>query len=317
MMAGSLDTLTTGRILMPTKESDALRALYAGWAERLHANPEMGLDAMRDIFEAWHLPTAEPEGVTYAQVSADGVPAIWCNPLGAAEDRAILFTHGGGFVVGSCHTHRKLAGHLAKAVGCRALVVDYRRAPEAPFPAQLEDSVKAFRWLVAQGIQPSNIVTAGDSAGGNLAISVALKLRDDGDALPAAILPMSPWLDMEGKGETLTTNSSTDPLVQAPLLLQMAAIFLGPDGSATDPLANPLYADLAGLPPIYMNAGGSECLLSDATRFCENAERAGVDVTCEIEEGMQHVYPFMAGNAPEADRAIGNQAAFARKHLGL
>ena len=302
---------------MPTKESDALRALYASWAERLHANPEMGLDAMRDIFEAWHLPTAEPEGVTYAQVSADGVPAIWCNPVGAAEDRAILFTHGGGFVVGSCHTHRKLAGHLAKAVGCGRSSSTTGGPPRRPSRPSSRTAWRRSGGWSAQGIPASNIVAAGDSAGGNLAISIALKLREDGDALPAAILPMSPWLDMEGKGETLATNDATDPLVQAPLLLQMAAIFLGPDGSATDPLANPLYADLAGLPPIYMNAGGAEASCPDATRFGENAKQAGVDVTCEIEEGMQHVYPFMAGNAPEADRAIANQAAFARKHLGL
>jgi acetyl esterase/lipase len=128
---------------------------------------------------------------------------------------------------------------------------------------------------------------------------------------------MSPWLDMEGLGESLESNAATDPLVQKPLLLQMAATFLGAEGKATDPLANPLYADPTGLPPIYMTAGGAECLLSDATRFCQKAEQAGVDVTCEVEEGMQHVYPFMAGNCSEADRALGNMAAFARKHLGL
>lgn len=302
---------------MPSQESDALRALYASWAERLAANPEMDLPTLRDVFEEWHLVTAEPEGVTYAEVDADGVPSVWCIPQGAASDRVALFTHGGGFVVGSRHTHRKMAGHLAKAIGCRALVVDYRRAPESPFPAQLDDCVKVYRWLLAsEGIAPNHIVTTGDSAGGNLAIAIPLKLRQDGDPLPAAILPMSPWLDMEGKGETLTTNAGTDALVQLPLLLAMAGMFLG-EGSAIDPLANPLYADPAGLPPIYMNAGGAECLLSDSTRFADNAKRAGVDVTLEISDGMQHVYPFMAGRAKEADVAVANMAAFARKHLGL
>ncbi|MGQ0482213.1 MAG: alpha/beta hydrolase [Pseudonocardia sp.] len=302
---------------MTSTESKYLADIYAEWLGRMTAEPEMQLPAMRDLFEEWHLVTGEPTEVTYAEVDADGVPSVWCVPLGCATDRVVLYTHGGGFVVGSRHTHRKLAGHLAKAIGCRALVVDYRRAPEHPFPAQLDDSVRAYRWLLAQGIEPGHIATAGDSAGGNLAISVALKLRDDGDPLPAALLPMSPWLDMEHKGETLESNAATDALVQRPILEGMSTMFLGADGSATDPLANPLYADPAGLPPIFMNVGGHETLLDNAQRFEAMAKRAGVEVRLDVADGMQHVYPFLAGRAPEGDKAVNDMAAWVRPKLGL
>lgn len=303
---------------MPSTESQYLADIYADWLGRMTADPEMELPALRDLFEEWHLVTIEPTDVTYEDIDADGVPSMWCNPpAGGASDRVVLYTHGGGFVVGSRHTHRKLAGHLAKAIGCRVLVVDYRRAPEHPFPAQLDDCVRVYRWLLAQGIEPGHIATCGDSAGGNLSISIALKLRDDGDPLPAALMPISPWLDMEHKGETLQTNAATDALVQQSVLEGMSGMFLGPDGSPTDPLANPLYADPAGLPPIFMVAGGAETLVDNATRFETNAKRAGVEVRVDIEDGMQHVYPFLAGRAPEGDKSITNFAEWVRPKLGL
>lgn len=302
---------------MPSKESAFLAEIYAEWLGRMTADPEMELPAMRDLFEQWHLVTVEPTDVTYEEVDADGVPSVWCIPRGCATDRVVLYTHGGGFAVGSRHTHRKLAGHLAKAIGCRALVVDYRRAPEHPYPAQLDDSVRAYRWLLAQGIEAGHIATSGDSAGGNLAISIALKLREDGDPLPAALLPMSPWLDMEHKGETLESNAATDALVQRSILEGMSTMFLGADGSATDPLTNPLYADPAGLPPIFMNAGGAETLLDNAQRFEAIAKRAGVEVRLDVAEGMQHVYPFLAGRAPEGDKAVNDMADWVRPKLGL
>lgn len=302
---------------MASTESAYLTELYRDWSARMAAEPEMGLPALRDLFEEWHQPTVEPEGVTYAETDANGVPVLWCIPVDAQADRVVLYSHGGGFVVGSRHTHRKIAGHLAKAIGARALVVDYRRAPEHPFPAQLEDCVTAYRWLLDQGIAHDHVVTCGDSAGGNLAISVALKLRDDGDPLPAGLIPMSPWLDMEHKGETLDTNAATDALVQRPILEAMSAMFLGSNGSAIDPLANPLYADPSGLPPIYLTAGGAETLLDNAQRFAAKAREAGVDVTLDEVPEMQHVFAFLAGRAPEADSSIADIASWARPRLGL
>ena len=302
---------------MASIESDNIRARYQSWSDRLAANPEMDLATVRNIFEEWHLPTREPTDVSYAEVGAGSVPAMWCIPAGGAVDRVMLYTHGGGCVVGSMHTHRKLAGHLAKAAGVRALVLDYRLAPENPFPAQIEDSVTAFRWLLEQGITPDHIVTAGDSAGGNLAITGPLKLRELGLPLPAAIVALSPYLDMELSGAAMEENVATEALVNRPLMEQMVENYLCGQASVTDPFANPLHADLTGLPPTYIAAGDHEMLRDDGTRFAALAEKAGVAVTLEVEPEMQHVFQFMAGRASEADAAIARIGAWIRPHLGL
>ena len=297
--------------------SDALRARFEAMTGRMAANPEMDLFAMRAMLEEVHLEASEPEGVTYAEVDAGGVPAMWCMPLDAAADRVIFYTHGGGFVTNTMHSHRKLVGHLAKAVGTRALVIDYRLAPENPFPAQLEDAVAAYRWLLAQeGVRPEHVATAGDSAGGNLATTLVLKLRDLGEPLPAAIVAFSPWYDMESKGD-FDTNAATDALVTRELAQGMATMFLGEAGSPTDPLANPLHADPTGLPPMFLSAGGAETLRDNAERFADKARAAGVDVTVEVTPGMQHVFPFMAGRAPEVDATFANVGAWLRPKLGL
>ncbi len=301
---------------MASHESDYLKTLYSSWAQRMAAQPDMDLATLRDIFDEWHLPTIEPTDVTYEVVDAGGVPAMWCIPTGAADDRVIIWCHGGGYAVGSMHTHRKVAGHLAKAAGTRALVLDYRLAPENPHPAQNEDAVTAYRWLRSQGYAAGHIATAGDSAGGGLATSMVLKLRDDGDELPAAIMPLSPFYDMEGKGESLDTRAHVDVLVQREILQGMAGMFLG-DGSATDPLANPLYADPTGLPPMYIQVGDHECLLDDSHRFAKTAKDAGVDITVEVFPEMQHVFQFLAGRAPEADAAVAKLGAWVRPKLGL
>lgn len=302
---------------MPSTESDALRAHFQSMADRTAANPEMDLTTLRGILEELHQRTAEPTGVTYEEVDAGGRPALWCIPVDGADDRVILYTHGGGFVTNTMDSHRKLAGHLAKATGTRALVLDYRLAPEHPFPAQLDDAVAAYRWLLDQGICADHIATAGDSAGGNLATSVVLKLRDDGLPLPAAIVGFSPWYDMEGSGTTLDTNASTDAFVSRAVAQNMAAMFLGEHGSPTDPLANPLYADAHGLPPMYLTAGTHEGLQDNAERFMDIAKNAGVDVTLELSDGMQHIHPIMAGRAAEADTTIANVAGWLRPRLGL
>ncbi|QHE73223.1 alpha/beta hydrolase [Rhodococcus sp. WAY2] len=297
--------------------TDALRELYESWGNRAAANPAMDLATMRDMYEQAHLLATEPEGVTYRDVDANGVEAMWIVPEGAPDDAAIIYTHGGGCSVMSMHSHRKLAGHLAKAAGVKVLNLNYRLAPEHPYPAQLDDAQAAHRWLRDQGIDPKRIATAGDSAGGNLATTLALVLRDTGEQVPAAIVGFSPWYDMEHNGKTLETNAETDALVQRPVVEMMSQMFLGEAGSPTDPLTNPLYADPTGLPPMYLTASTYETLQDNAERFAELARTAGVDVTLETTPGMQHVFPFMAGRSPEADAAISAAGAFLRKHLGL
>ena len=281
-----------------------LEALYQDWSDRMATDPDMSIAMLRALFDEWHQPTLEPEQVTYKSDTWAGVEGIWAQPVGLEPTRVILYTHGGGFAVGSAASHRKLGGHLATALDAAALVIDYRRSPEHPFPAQLEDATAVYRELLERGYAPENIVTCGDSAGGNLAVSTVLKLREDGVPLPGAVIAVSPWLDMEHAGETLETNAATDALVQRQILEGMSAMFLGGTGQAKDPLANPLYADFTGFPRLYIDVGSSETLLDNATRLAELARSAGVDVTLSIVDGMQHVFPILAGRAKEADEEI-------------
>jgi acetyl esterase/lipase len=287
--------------MKPSSEADFLRALYQGWSDRMAANPAMTIADLRGLFDEWQQPTLEPEGVTYKSDTVAGVEAIWAMPVDADPKKVILYTHGGGFAVGSAASHRKLAGHLARHLGVTAVVLDYRRAPEHPFPAQIEDATAVYRELLARGFKAQDITTSGDSAGGNLAISTVLKLRDDGVALPGAVIAFSPWLDMEHVGKTLQTNAATDALVSKAVLEAMSGMFLGEKGSRTNPLANPLKASYTGFPRLYITAGSLETLLDNATDLAGIAKAAGVDVTLSVVDGMQHVFPCLAGRAVEAD----------------
>jgi acetyl esterase/lipase len=280
--------------------------LYANWQSRMLANPEYSMEDLRAIFDGWHKPTREPENVCFRSSSVANVPVIMAIPPDNDGD-VIIYCHGGGFCVGSADSHRKLGGHLANHLRAVVVIMDYRLAPEHPFPAAIEDSVAVYRALRAEHLGKGRVLMAGDSAGGNLAIVTALKLRDLSEPLPDGIIAFSPWTDMEVSGESLDTNVSTDKLVNRAMLEGMVATYLG-DGSRTVPLANPLKADLAGLPPIYVNAGSSEALLSDSTRFAEVAKAAGVDVTVSIVAGMQHVFPCLAGRAKAADDELANIA---------
>jgi acetyl esterase/lipase len=237
-------------------------------------------------------------------------------PDGAADDRVLQYVHGGGYVLMSAETHRKMVSHIAKAIGCRALNVDYRLAPEHPHPAAVEDSVTAYRWLLAQGIAPGHIAISGDSAGGGLCIATALKLRDEGLALPAAIVPLSPWTDMQGTGETMQTRADVDMIVTPEAIAQLSQVFLA-GGDPLDPYASPHYADVKGLPATYIQVGDEEVLLDDALRFAAKAKQAGVDIKIDVFPEMQHVFQIAAGNMPEANDAIGKIGAWLKPRLGL
>lgn len=301
--------MTTNDLAVPgTADSDAerpdmLRDLYADWSQVM-ATTELSMRLLRALFDEWHQPTVEPEDVTYREDTVGGVPGIWCLPLGADASQVLLFTHGGGFALGSPASHRKLAAHVAKVLGAVSFVPDYRRAPEHQHPAQVEDGVAVFEALVSSGIEPKNITTVGDSAGGNLAIAIPLALREQGKPVPGHVIAFSPWVDMERGGQTLTTNQETDALVTQELVAGMIAGVLGDSVAPTTPLANPLYADFTGFPRLYLNAGSAECLLDNATRLEERARDAGVDVTLYIAEGQQHVYPFLAGRSPLVDEEL-------------
>jgi monoterpene epsilon-lactone hydrolase len=292
---------------------DVLRDLYADWANIMATTPDLTMRLFRSIFDEWHQPTVEPEGVTYREDTVGGVPGIWCLPEGADQTKVLLYTHGGGFAVGSASSHRKLAGHVAKELGSVSFVLDYRRAPEFQHPAQVEDGVAAFDALLAAGINAQDITTIGDSAGGNLAIAIALSLKEQGKSLPGQVIAFSPWLDMENKGETLATNNDTDALITPALLEGMIAGVLGSTIDPKTPLANPLYGDFTGFPRLYITAGSVESLLDNATRLEELATAAGVDVSLSIGEGQQHVYPFLAGRSVLVAEEFEKLAAWYRK----
>ncbi len=249
--------------------------------------------------------------VVAGTVDAGGVPADWVTVEGQVADRVVLYLHGGGYVMGSRNTHRGLAGRIARAAGARILLPDYRLAPESPFPAAIEDAMTCWRWLVAAGIPPEQMAIAGDSAGGGLALATLLAIKAEGGPLPACAVGLSPWTDLEGTGPTAEPGAVDDPML-TPEGLRMS----GQQYAAADlrnPLAAPLYGDLSGLPPLLLQVGTREVLLSDSTRFAEIAEAAGVPVTLEIEEGLIHVWQMFAG-VPEAESAVERIGAFIVRH---
>jgi epsilon-lactone hydrolase len=302
---------------MASRQTEELNRLYRYWVAALQANPEMPLDELRHMFERWGDITGEPGGVDYIETDAGGVPAMWAAPKGYAEDRVLLCAHGGGYVVGSMYTHRKSYAHVAKAIGCRALIVHYGRAPENVHPGPVDDMVTSYKWLLDQGIGPGHIALIGDSAGGGLAVTTILRARERGLPLPAATMPLSPWLDMEATGETFETNAVKDLLVTRDIIQTMAGAFLGEGGNRHDPLANPLHADLTGFPPIYIQVGADEALLDDSCKLADLAHKSGVEATLDVVPEMQHVFQFLAGTAPEADAAIRRLADWVRPKLGL
>ncbi len=249
-------------------------------------------------------------------VDAGGVKAEWITANNAAPDRVILYLHGGGYVMGSIDTHRELVARLSKAAQARGLAIDYRLAPENPFPAAVDDAITAYRWLLAQGYKPARIVIAGDSAGGGLAISTLLAVRDLGAPAPAAAVCISPWVDFEAEGESMTSRAAQDPLVSREMIMQIAKMYMGEKGSLREPLAAPINAYLNDLPPMFIQVGNAETLLDDSTRLADRAKEAGVDVTLQIWDEMPHVWHLAAPILPEGQEAIEKIGEFVRQRTG-
>ncbi|MCP4757107.1 MAG: alpha/beta hydrolase, partial [Proteobacteria bacterium] len=258
------------------------------------------------------LPTAD--GVTFEPVKIGNMAAEWIVPI-EADDVVILYLHGGGYCVGSPVTHRGMVSFISATVKARSLVIDYRLGPENPFPAAVEDATAAYRWLIAEGIAADRIVVAGDSAGGGLTVATLVALKENGDDMPAAAVCLSPWVDLEGIGDSMTTKAAVDPMIDKESLLEMAADYLG-DADPKTPLAAPIYADLKGLPPLLIQVGAAEVLLDDSTRLAQCAEEAAVEVVLEVWEDMIHVFHFFVSMIPEAQDAVKVIAGFIRKQTG-
>src|SRR5262247_2077987 len=257
-----------------------------------------------------------PPEVKTERVTAPVAPAEWLRPPSAEAGRVLLYLHGGGYVIGSPRSHRHLAAAIARAAGARALVRDYRLAPENPFPAALEDAIAAYRWLLGGGIAPGRIVVAGDSAGGGLTVATLLELRDCGLPRPAAGVCISPWVDLTCSGQSYATKAASDPIVVPDLITALAEAYVGRDGDRKAPLASPLYADLRDLPPLLVQIGSEEVLLDDARGLGARARTAGVDATVEEWPAMIHVWHWFLPMLDEAEQAIGVIGKFVRSRVG-
>jgi monoterpene epsilon-lactone hydrolase len=249
-----------------------------------------------------------PDDVLVSDVTAGGVPAHWLTAPGTDPGRVLLFLHGGGFELGSVRSDGELAARLGRAAGMRVLFPEYRLAPEHPFPAALDDVRAAWHWLrTDQGLSAASVAVAGDSAGGGLAVALLVATRDAGQDLPAAAVLMSPTVDLTSSGASMTERVDQDPISTPAMLRQFAADYLAGADPKT-PLASPLFASLTGLPPLLIQVGTADLLLSDAERLAAAATHAGVDVTLQIGEGLPHVYQLLLGTpeAAQATEQIGN-----------
>lgn len=294
---------------MADSEIDAIRTLLGskprpvGWSERRQRLDEVG--------STW--PVASD--VKCNAVDCDGVPGEWSRVPGSEASRVLLYFHGGGYCSGSIVSHRRMVTEAGRYSQMRTLAIDYRRAPEHPYPAAHEDALAAWRFLRRQGIAASAIAIGGDSAGGNLTLGLINRLRAAGEELPACAWLVSPWSDLTMSGATLETKDAVDPLIHTAYLTELANAYAPPPIERTDPLISPLFADLAGFPPILIQVGSAEALLADGTRLAAAAGAADVDVTLQIWPHMIHAWPVWNAKLDAGRRALASAGQFMRAHI--
>ena len=285
MASAELDKLVSMLRTAKISSDTTIEEIRAGWEK----------------FAASFVPAAD---LSFKPDVAGGVAAEWVTAPGSDPSRVVLYLHGGGYTIGSIASYRSYTGRLARATQSRLLSVGYRLAPEHPFPAALDDAVSSYHWLLDQGISPSRISVVGDSAGGGLALSMAIAIRDAGAPTPASIVAIGPSTDLAKEGASMKERAHLDPIVTYESSMAHALRYVGPRGNLKHPLASPLYADLRGLPPLLIMVETHEALFDDSTRFAAKAEAAGVEVQLDVWEEMIHVWPFFADILPEGRQAI-------------
>jgi acetyl esterase/lipase len=291
---------------MPSQQFENLVQMFK--AQR-GASSTVTVAEMRQNFDMLGQLMPPAEGVEVTETEIAAMPGVRLRPEGAPDDRAILYLHGGGYVIGSRVSHAPLVTNLAKAAGVTALLPEYRLAPEHPYPAAVEDAEVAYAWVLDQGYEPHKVAIAGESAGGGLAAALLLRLRDAGRPLPSSATLISPWCDLTGLGEM--SDEALDIDFLRPEQIEMFTDNYTPDAARrTEPHCSPARADLSGLPPLLIQVGECEILCDMGRRLAAAAKDAGVDVTLEVEPHMFHAWPLFAGALPEADEAIARIASF-------
>jgi monoterpene epsilon-lactone hydrolase len=280
--------------------------------DMLKANPPIQgseIAAMRAGMDALSAAIPPPEDITHTPVDAGGVPAEWSTAQVADSGRVVVYFHGGAYVMGSVALHRPLVAHIARRTGARVLNVDYRLAPEHPFPAAVDDAVAAYRFVLKSGVPAAKIAIAGDSAGGGLTAACLIALREAGETLPGAGVCISPWLDLSQSFASWQTTADVDPLLEIEQLRTCANAYL--DGAdPKTPTASPVFADLRGLPPLLVQVGSAEALVDESVEFAKRAQAVGVDARVDVAKDMIHVWHAFADLLPEGRDALDDLAAF-------
>jgi epsilon-lactone hydrolase len=299
---------------MPSTEAHAILGLNSDLRDAWLVDPNYNFDDFRRIFELFLAQFAIPDGTRFAEVDCGGVACLWADAPGSAQDRVVVHFHSGGYLMGSANGYRSFGGYLAGATGCRVLLVDYRLAPEHPFPSAIEDGLAVYKWLLKEHVDPGKILICGDSAGGGLALITLQAIRDEGLPLPAAGVSISPLADLAHTGESRVINDGIDPLVTMDLIQMIGGAYCG-ELDPKLPRISPLYGDWRGLPPLLIFAGEIELLRDDGKMCAAAALRAGVDATYVEGEGMVHIWTLYADRLPEAREALAQIGVFARRHL--
>lgn len=295
-----------------TKEIDAVRAVLAQLTEGAPENPTW--EEQREGYAAAGANMPAAEGVNAEDIELGGVKGIKLTPSDVVDGRVLLYFHGGGYCIGSPGGHKSMVSHIASAMRATAYSMDYRMAPEAPFPAAVDDALACYRALIDDGVSPGKIAISGDSAGGGLTLACALSVRDAGLPQPACLLPISPWADLTNTGWSYAAKGESDPMINQENISKFSATYLAGTDAKT-PLASPCYADLSGLAPMLIQVGSEECLLSDSILLAERAGAAKVDVQLQIWPDMIHVWHFFHAFLSDARKAMNAMANWAEPHL--
>lgn len=296
---------------MSESEIDAVRALLGskprpiGWQERRHRIEEVG--------SVWPIAS----DISCEEVNIGGLPAEWSIAPGSNPSCVLLYFHGGGYCSGSILSHRRLVTEAGRAAKARTLAIEYRLAPEHPFPAALDDALSAWRFLEQKGISAEHVAVGGDSAGGGLTVALINRLKEAGERIPGCAWLISPWTDLALSGSTLATKDDVDPIIHKAYLAELVEAYLPPDVDRRDPRVSPLYADLSGLPPTLIQVGSCETLLDNSTRFAARAGAAGVAVTLEVWPDMIYAFPMWNAHLAPGRTALANAGEFIRHQIGI